>query len=110
MLLSTLARASQCDDHFAFDSGAQLLAEVPLKLLPAEQCGLNELHGALETLTQVVAKQRGRLVDAAAAAICADAEVRVEEAELLRGICDMLDCPMPPLLPGQRVAARQAAS
>jgi hypothetical protein len=50
------------------------------------------------------------LVDASAAAICADAEVRVEEAELLRGICDMLDCPMPPLLPGQRVAARQAAS
>ena len=47
---------------------------------------------------------------AAAAAICADSEVRVEEAELLRGICDMLDCPMPPLLPGQRVAARQTVS
>ena len=24
----------------------------------------------------------------------------VAEAELLRGVCDMLDCPMPPLLPG----------
>jgi hypothetical protein len=110
VLLSTLARASQCDDQFAFESGAQLLPEVPVKFLPAEQCGLNELHASLEKLTQVVAKQRGRLVDAAAAAICADAEVRVEEAELLRGICDMLDCPMPPLLPGQRVAARQAVS
>jgi Zn-dependent protease with chaperone function len=110
ILLSTLARASQCDEHYAFTSGAQMLAEVPLTFLPAEECGLNELQSALETLTKVVAKQRGRLVDAAAAAICADAEVRVEEAELLRGICDMLDCPMPPLLPGQRVAARQVAS
>jgi hypothetical protein len=87
-----------------------MLAEVPVQFLSAEQCGLNELQAALEQLTQVVAKQRGRLVDAAAAAICADAEVRVEEAELLRGICDMLDCPMPPLLPGQRVAARQGVS
>jgi hypothetical protein len=26
--------------------------------------------------------------------------VTVAEAELLRGVCDMLDCPMPPLLPG----------
>jgi hypothetical protein len=24
----------------------------------------------------------------------------VAEAELLRGVCDMLNCPMPPLLPG----------
>jgi hypothetical protein len=110
VLLSTLARASQCDDQFAFESGAKLLSEVPLEFLPAEKCGLNELQAALDRLTRVAAKQRGRLVDAAAAAICADSDVRVEEAELLRGICDMLDCPMPPLLPGQRVAARQGVS
>lgn len=110
VLLSTLARASQCDDQFAFESGAKLLSEVKLEFLPAEKCGLNELQAALDRLSRVAAKQRGRLVDAAAAAICADSEVRVEEAELLRGICDMLDCPMPPLLPGQRVAARQTVS
>jgi hypothetical protein len=39
-------------------------------------------------------------VDACAATICADREVSVGEAELLRGVCDMLGCPMPPLLPG----------
>jgi Zn-dependent protease with chaperone function len=110
VLLSTLARASQCDDQFAFESGAKLLSEVKLEFLPAEKCGLNELQVALDRLSRVAAKQRGRLVDAAAAAICADSEVRVEEAELLRGICDMLDCPMPPLLPGQRIAARQTVS
>ena len=29
-----------------------------------------------------------------------DASVESARAELLRGVCDMLDCPMPPLLPG----------
>ncbi len=110
VLLSTLARASQCDDKFAYESGARLLPEVPLEFLPADACRLNDLQAALQQLSQVAAKHRGRLVDASAAAICADAEVRVEEAELLRGICDMLDCPMPPLLPGQRVAVRESVS
>jgi Zn-dependent protease with chaperone function len=108
VLLSTLARSSQCDDKFAFESGARRLPDVPLRLLPAEQCGLSDLQTALEQLTRVVAKQQQRLIDAAAATICADSEVRVEEAELLRGICDMLNCPMPPLLPGERVAVTQA--
>jgi Zn-dependent protease with chaperone function len=110
VLLSTLARASQCDSQFAFESGAKELPEVPTTFLPASQCGLNDLQKALEQLAQVTPKLRGRLIDAAAATICADSEVHVEEAELLRGICDMLDCPMPPLLPGQKVAARQAVS
>ena len=52
------------------------------------------------TLALVVDKKRRNLVEACAATICADREVTVAEAELLRGICDMLDCPMPPLLPG----------
>jgi len=108
VLLSSLARSSQCDDEFAFESGARLLSDVPVRFLPAEQCGLGDLQKALEQLTHVVSKQQQRLIEAAAAAICADSEVRVEEAELLRGICDMLDCPMPPLLPGERVAAAQA--
>ena len=103
VLLSSLARASQCDERFAFDSGARLLPDVPIQLLPKEKCRLADLQPALQTLAQVAAKQRGRLIDACAATICADAEVHVEEAELLRGICDMLDCPMPPLLPGQPI-------
>ena len=52
VLLSTLARASQCDDQFAFESGAKLLPEVPVEFLPAERCRLNDLHAALEQLSQ----------------------------------------------------------
>jgi len=103
VLLSTLARASQHDDQVAFNEGACLLSEVPLQLLPPESCGLDDLDRALHELAQVAPKLRSRLVDACAASICADSSVNIAEAELLRAICDMLDCPMPPLLPGQKV-------
>ncbi len=64
---------------------------------------MEALENALRELSQTAPKIRQHLVDACAACICADAAVNVSEAELLRAICDMLDCPMPPLLPGQMV-------
>ncbi|MCA9235066.1 MAG: M48 family metallopeptidase [Planctomycetales bacterium] len=107
VLLSTLAYADNRREEAAaaVDRGAAKLRGVKVALLPAESCGLDPLRKSLEKLAQVAPKQRRGLVDACAATICADNEVTVAEAELLRGICDMLDCPMPPLLPGQRVAA-----
>jgi hypothetical protein len=103
VLLSVLARSSQHDDSVAFEAGTRQLEEVSLQLLPSEVCTLGALRHALEELAQTAPKLRQRLVDAAAACICADADVNVPEAELLRAVCDMLDCPMPPLLPGQAV-------
>ncbi|MEX0613299.1 MAG: M48 family metalloprotease, partial [Pirellulales bacterium] len=104
VLLSALARASQHDDEVAFEAGARQLPDVAIRLLPRDACGFKELSGALRELAHVAPKQRARLVDACAAAICADSSIIVAEAELLRAICDMLDCPMPPLLPGQGVS------
>ena len=89
----------------AFAAGAKQLPELQLALKPREDCGLGALREALKILTTVVAKQRGRLVDACAASICADGHVSLQEGELLRGISDLLDCPMPPLLAGQHVGA-----
>jgi hypothetical protein len=109
VLLSTLARTSKGDDQVAFDCGARLLPEVQLELLPSQQCSLGTLEKSLKQLAQVAARLRQRLVDACAATICADQTVDVEEAELLRAICDMLDCPMPPLLPGQDLSAKHPA-
>jgi Zn-dependent protease with chaperone function/uncharacterized tellurite resistance protein B-like protein len=112
VLLSVLAYAGATGERAqaAFESAARLLPNTPLRLLPPEECGLSQLHKALQQLAQVVPKQRARLIDACAASICADAEVRVEEAELLRAVCDMLDCPMPPLLPGETLAPASAAA
>jgi uncharacterized tellurite resistance protein B-like protein len=105
VLLSTLAYAGNdvAEARTAFAAATRHLPNVQLELLPTGQCGLQQLDQALNELAKVAAKHRERLIDACAAAICADDEVRIREAELLRGISDMLNCPMPPLLPGQQV-------
>ena len=107
VLLSSLAYAgnTQTESKIAFAAAAKHIPEVAVHLLPADQCSLAKLNQALSQLTRVAAKHRERLIEACAAAICADREVRVREAELLRGISDMLNCPMPPLLAGQPTAS-----
>ena len=104
-LLSAVAYAGNPDDvaSRAYERAAAHLPEVTVSIKSRSACGLAELQNALATLATVTAKHRGRLVDACAAAICADEHVQWQEAELLRGISDLLDCPMPPLL------VRQAA-
>lgn len=104
VLLSALAVASRHADSVVFEAGAKHLPEVSVRLLPADQCGLNQLDSALDTLSRVAPKQRARLVDACAACICADSDVSIAEGELLRAICDIIDCPMPPLIAGQKVS------
>jgi uncharacterized tellurite resistance protein B-like protein len=104
VLLSALARASQQNDESAFQAGAEQLPEASPRLLSKEACGLDALDKALKDLAQAAPKQRARLVGACASCICADAMVNVTECELLRAICDMLDCPMPPLVAGQEVS------
>jgi hypothetical protein len=108
VLLSVLARASQGADETAFAAGAGLVPEAHVTLLREEESGLNRLNIALRELAKVAPKKRRQLVDACAATICADGRVTVKEAELLRAISDMLDCPMPPLLAGQSVSPRHA--
>ena len=105
MLLSTLAYAGNSPDKAeeALAEAAKHLPKVAVRLLSPQECKLSQLDKALTVLATVAAKHRERLIDACEAAICADDQVKVREAELLRGICDMLDCPMPPLLPDQPV-------
>lgn len=102
VLLSTLAHADNrgAEAPAALARGADKLRDVPVQLLDPSECGLEPLSQALDSLCRVVAKQRRHVVAACAATICADREVTVAEAEMFRGVCDMLDCPMPPLLPG----------
>ena len=75
-----------------------------LELLPAEQCGLDRLDATLARLAAVAAPLRRKLLQAAAATIAADGQVTLEEGELLRAVADALDCPLPPLLPGETLA------
>jgi len=104
VLLSALARECQHDDEVAFQAGARHLPEVPLRYVPESASGLNELRTALQELASTAPKLRQRLIGACAACVSADSAVSVGEAELLRAICDMLDCPLPPLLPSQEIS------
>lgn len=106
IVLSALSHVGHLPETSAenFQAAAKLLPELALQQLSPGQCGLDRLKKALATLATVSAKHRGRIIDAAAEVICADGQVSIAEAELLRGISDLLDCPMPPLLPGQEIS------
>jgi Zn-dependent protease with chaperone function len=70
------------------------------RLPPREESSLAELDAALQTLNRSVPAVKRRTVMACEACILADRQVSVRESELLRAICDTLDCPLPPLVAG----------
>jgi Zn-dependent protease with chaperone function len=87
----------------AFDTGMRsyLGGDHTYRLPPREECSLAAFDAALQTLNQAVPAIKRRIVVACAACIRADRQVTVREAELLRAICDTLDCPLPPLVVGE---------
>ena len=105
MLLSTLAHVGHDKDiaERAFVVAKPLLPKVSLKFHGRDECSLAKLREALDTLSRATAQLRGQVLDACAEVVCADGEVTLAEAELIRGIADLLDCPVPPLIAGQHV-------
>jgi len=106
LLLSMLAyvgHADRSDARHAFDLGARKMGLAHATLLPPEQCSLKALDHALDMLNRVTPRLKRQIIIACAASVSADREVTVAEAELFRAIGDALSCPMPPLLPGQRL-------
>jgi Zn-dependent protease with chaperone function len=87
----------------AFDTGMRgyIGGDHTHRLPPREECSLAEFDTALQTLNQSVPAIKRRIVVACAACILANQQVTVREAELLRAICDTLDCPLPPLVVGE---------
>ncbi|MCC4307298.1 M48 family metalloprotease [Alcanivorax marinus] len=66
-------------------------------LLPPDRCGPPRLQTAVDRLTRLTPLLKAPLIDAAADLVLSDGQVQVAEAELLRALCALLDCPMPPL-------------
>jgi hypothetical protein len=71
------------------------------RLLSREEGTLSKFDAALQALNKAVPGVKRRVVVACASCILADDQVTVREVEVLRAICDRLDCPMPPLLVGE---------
>ena len=106
VVISTLAYVGNQDPNEvqkAFDSavsefGSHLRG---VELLDAQSCGLKAVGQALDELVKLKPVPKRTVVHALAKAISSDGKVTVREAELFRAIVDSLDCPVPPLLPGQ---------
>jgi hypothetical protein len=62
------------------------------------------LWAALTQLEKLQPLAKRRLVEALVVTISHDQQLTVAEAELLRTVCAVLNCPLPPLLPRAVVA------
>jgi len=93
----------------AFDAGMRgyIGGDHIYRLPPREECSLDGFDVALQTLNQAVPAIKRRIVVACTACILANHQVTVREAELLRAICDTLDCPLPPLVVGETERQQQ---
>jgi hypothetical protein len=91
---------SDADAQHAFKAAVKAFPEMNaiVSMQSRERSDLPTLRQALADLRQASSRDQGRVVDACAASISADGHATIEEVELLRGISDLLDCPMPPLL------------
>ena len=103
LLLSTLAHMGHNNEEqaqHAFAAGAKEL-DVPVTMLPVNKSGLGLIDDALVVLNTVAAPLKKKVLLACAACIAADKTITISEAELFRAIASCLDCPTPPVLPGQ---------
>lgn len=88
----------------AFARAASVLRLPALALWPDPEAAPRALEAALATLAELAPQQKKRVLAACAASVAGDQKVTAEEAELFRVIADWMECPAPPLLPGQRLA------
>lgn len=98
-LLAFLARVGETSDlqteqAFAVAWGGLPFAPRPL---PAA-ASLRDLETALKQLEQLRPLQKPQLLKSLARCIEHDGRITAGEAELMRAVADILDCPMPPLL------------
>jgi Zn-dependent protease with chaperone function len=111
VLLSAVAHAGHKEPEAAkraFAQGAKELDGLSLSLLPLEQAGLVGVRDSLKRLEKLSPKLKKDVMRAFVAASAFDNAITVGEGEVLRAIADSLGLPMPPFLPGQRIASPSA--
>ncbi|MFP1678168.1 M48 family metalloprotease [Alloalcanivorax sp. C16-2] len=70
-------------------------------LLPPDRYPAPRMEAAVARLARLTPLLKAPLIDAAADLVLSDGQVQVAEAELLRALCALLECPMPPLFPNR---------
>lgn len=102
-LLGLLARAGGTSSAAVAEAFAASTAIAPLEgpwdiALASETLDARELDRTLSHLAGTGAGFRRKLIEACATAIMHDGKITPTEAELLRAVCQALECPTPPLL------------
>lgn len=103
VLLSALAHTGQADAADvakAFQAGAPYLraGNESVARLSSHEAGLAEIGKALDRLALAAPQIKKNVLEACAHVVGADGVIQENEAELLRGIAESLDCPMPPFV------------
>jgi len=98
--LANLSSAAAAEVAKAFQAGAPYLraGEVDVRLLPRDQCGLEQISAALDRLAVAVPQIKKNVIEASVRVVGADGVIQEREAELLRAIAETLDCPIPPFV------------
>jgi hypothetical protein len=107
LLLSALTHAGHTQNDQATKAFNCARDELPLgnlSMIRAEGIDFPTLDKAVQKLSRLKPLQKPLLLKAMASCIEHDGKVTAEEAELFRAVADSLDCPVPPLLPQQRLS------
>jgi Zn-dependent protease with chaperone function len=103
VLLSALAYTGTTDEaeiSRAFAAGVPhfRVDDAPIYLLPPADCGLSQINDSLDRLALAAPQIKKNLLAACIHVVGADGVIQENEAELLRGIAETLDCPLPPFV------------
>lgn len=102
LLLSGMAYASDQDQNeieAAFAAAVNTLEIRGIQLVAKNEISLSDLDRALQKLTNLKPLDKPQLLVACATCVVHDQIISPVEAELLRAFADILDCPMPPIIP-----------
>jgi Zn-dependent protease with chaperone function len=105
-VVASAGRDDVVDARRAYERGLGTLLprERPEFAAPGATAWPAALDSALRRLAALKPAAKELLVDALGRTVLHDGAVRIEEAELLRAVCALLHCPLPPLLALPEVA------
>ena len=102
LFLSVMAHAGHQDRkdvEDAFSAAAKTLKFGGLQLVAKNEISLSDLDRSLQKLARLKPLAKPQLLKACAASVVYDQKISPVEVELLRAFSDVLDCPMPPIIP-----------
>jgi len=106
LIFSVMAHSSQCDEDVrnqSYDKVSQGFSMVSagkkLKLLDFKEITPKKMTASFQRMTQLSPILKRNVLESSADIAMHDGQLKYAEAELLRAIADLLDCPLPPLLP-----------